>query len=93
MELTQTIQCTTRVSATLEEGAEQATAKVFASAEYAKGRSTTAEVGAHEVPPAMITELTRVLGAIRAHAEKTLGARIGTAIHKSAEVAAAHGEI
>jgi hypothetical protein len=92
MELKQTIQCTTRVSASLEEGAG-ATAKVFASAEYAKGRTTTVEVSNDELPPSLRSKLSAVLEEIRAFAEKPLGDRIGRAIHTSAAVAAAHREI
>jgi hypothetical protein len=92
MELKQTIVCTTRVCASLEEGAG-ASVKVFGQAEYAKGRTTTAEVSQHEIPEALRAKLTGVLEEIRTHAEGALGQRIGRAIHKSAEVAAAHAEI
>jgi len=90
MELTQTITCITRVSASLEEDGRLAI-KVFAQADYAKGRSTTAEVA--DIPGPLREAAQKALQAILDEAAPRLGPRIGHAIHKSAEVAAAHGEI
>ena len=100
MELKQTIQCTTRVCASLEENGS-VSIKVFGSAPYAPGGddapgpTTTAEVGAADIPEALRATLASALAAVLAdeQVQQVLGNRIGQAIHKSAEVAAAHGEI
>ena len=94
MELTTTVSCRCRVSAGLDE-AGQLTAKVFADAEYAPGRRTTAEIAQAEIAPSLVTNLHAALKAILEAVSKSplLGRRIQAAIHKSAEVAAAHGEI
>jgi hypothetical protein len=92
MELTTTIACRCRVSAGLEEDG-RLSVKVFGEAEYAEGRTTTAEVPGHEIADALKDKLAAVLGEILAAATPALGPRVAKAIHKSTEVAAAHGEI
>jgi hypothetical protein len=90
MQLTQKIDCVCRVTATYEEDGRLAI-KVFGQAEYAKGRTTTADVV--EIPESLQAKAKTVLEEILIAAAPVLGARLGKAVHKSAEVAGAHGEI
>lgn len=100
MELTQTIKCQTRVSASLDESGTLSI-KVFGTAEYAPGTketpgpTTTAEVFGNEIPEGVRDALRAAMQAALdgTEVQKLLGDRIGKAIHKSAEIAAAHGEI
>lgn len=92
MELTTTVKCDTRVSATLEEDG-RFSVNVFAAAEYAKGRTTTAQVAGHELDPEKVAAAAAALQALQEDAAAKLGPRLNRAIHKSAEVSAAHGEI
>ncbi len=105
MDLVQKITAKTRVSATLEEDGTLSL-KVFGQAEYAKGKTTTAEVGAEDLgfdkeqkefdpklQAKLLDDVKAALKAVLADAAPILGQRVGKAIHKSAEVAAAHGEI
>lgn len=92
MELTQKINCRTRVVATLQENGDLSV-KAFAEAEYAKGCTTTAEVSGGDISPAEQEAVTAALGQVLKSATGALGSRIGRSIHKSAEVAAALGEI
>lgn len=92
MELTTTIKATARVCATLEEDGTLSL-KVFGAADYAEGVSTTAEVSGSELPAETSDAVKAALSnALLAAAEK-LGPRIQRAVHTSATVAAAHGEI
>ena len=90
MELTQTVQCTCRVSATYEESGELSV-KVFAQAEYAKGRTTTIE--AKSVSDVLRKRLADVCQEILDQSSDGLGPLVAQAIHKSTEVAAARGEL
>jgi hypothetical protein len=90
MELTTTVDCRCRVSATLEETGELSL-KVFGQADYAKGRSTTAEV--IDIPPVLRENVKAALHEVLKAAEPALGPRIQRSIHISGTVAAAHGEI
>ena len=92
MKLTSVIECKTRVSAGLEEDGSLSL-KVFAETEYAKGRTTTAEVGVVDISAEMQDVVRAALQAAMDEAGNKLGQRISQAKHKSAEVAAAHGEI
>lgn len=92
MELKQTIECRVRVSAGLEEDGTL-TLKAFASSAYAPGATTTAVVEIDDLPLPVATTVKAALREALAAAQPLLGKRIGAAIHKSAEVAAAHGEI
>lgn len=92
MKLTTTIECTCRASAQIAED-NTLSLKVFAEAEYAPGRTTTADVQLSELPPAIVSAVQVALAAARDAAAALLGARIQQSVHKSAEVAAAHGEI
>jgi hypothetical protein len=90
MELTAKIAAHCRVVATLEESGEL-TVKAFAQAEYATGRTTTAEV--IEIPPALRAQVEAVLGLVLEAAMPALGERIQRAVHKSTEIAASMGEL
>lgn len=90
MELKNVIDCQCRVSATYEEDGTLRV-KVFASADYAKNRSATAEVA--DVPEDLQASLAAAMKAVLDAASPKLGQRVSAAMHKSAEVAAAHGEI
>lgn len=92
MELTTKVDCRVSVSATLRENGELSV-KVFGQAEYAKDRTATAEVSGADLPPAEVEAVKVALGAVLESASKKLGPRVARAIHKSVEVAAAHGEI
>jgi hypothetical protein len=90
MELTSTVHCTTRVLATLHEDGELAL-KVVGHAEYAPGRTTSAEVV--DLPAEISDPVKAALMAALEAGAVALGPRIARAIAKSAEVSAAHGEI
>lgn len=90
MELTSKIAAHCRVVASLEESGEL-TVKAFAQAEYARGRTTTADV--IEIPPAVRAHVEDALRAVLEAAMPALGVRIQRAVHKSTEIAAAMGEL
>lgn len=92
MKLTNVIECKTRVSAGLEEDGTLSL-KVFATTEYAKGRTTTAEVSVDDLSAETKEKVAEALTLALDEAAEKLGPRITQAKHKSAEVAAAHGEI
>lgn len=92
MDLTTTIDATTRVSAGYEEdGTLRVT--VFAQAAYAKGRTATAAVETHEIPDALRTRLAAVLAEIQQAVAPPLRTRLTRALVKSVEVAAQMGEL
>lgn len=92
MELVTKVEAATRVSASLtEDGA--LSLKVFASADYAKGRSATAELPVAALDPEKVAAVKAALQAVLEDAAPKLGAPLTRALVKSAEVSAAHGEI
>ena len=93
MDITSTISCQCRVVASLEAETHVVSVKVFAEAEYAPGRGTTAELGRDELPRDLVERVRAVLAEVQAYAEPKLGARIQHAIFKSAEVAILMGEL
>ena len=90
MKLVTTIECQPRAVASLEEDGTLAV-KVFASAEYAPGMTTTAEY--HDVSSEKKEALKAALQAVLDEASEKLGPKIAQAVYKSTEISAAHGEI
>lgn len=89
MKLTTTIECTTCVAARLADDGT-CDVKVFGHAEYARGRTTTAEIA---VPPEVAAKVAAALTDARAAVMAALGPAMQKAIAKSADVAAARGEL
>lgn len=92
MKLTTTIDVALRVSARLEDDGSSSVT-VFATAPYAKGRTTTITVTTDELPEQVVADLAEALRAAQEAAAPLLGTRIQRAVHKTTEVAAAHAEI
>jgi len=92
MELHATISCTVRGSAQITEQGDLSL-KVFAQAEYAPGRTTTAEVQMHELSAETQAAVQGALAAAVAEALELLGSRIQKAMHKSHDVSVALREI
>lgn len=92
MKIKNEIECRARVSATLDESGTL-TLNVFGQAEYAKDRTTTAQVGDADIPAKDRDAVAAALKAVLDGAAPKLGPRLARSISKSAEVAAAHGEI
>ena len=92
MELITKIDAVMRVSAGLEEDGTL-NLKVFAQADYAPGRSTTASIEAKEIPDALKAKVTQALLEVQQASVTTLGKRIQRALAKSYEVAAQMGEL
>jgi hypothetical protein len=92
MELITKINATTRVSAGLEEDGTLSL-KVFAQAEYAPGKTTTAEVPSSEIPDALKAKVAQALADVAEHAQPALGPRLQRAMVKSHEVSAQMGEL
>jgi coenzyme F420-reducing hydrogenase beta subunit len=92
MELRTTVSAKVRACATLEEDGT-VSVKAFASADYAPGCTTTVSVESQEIPEKVRQAVAAALLEVQNAAAVTLGVRIQRAIAKSAEVAAAHGEI
>lgn len=90
MKLTTVVEAKTRVCATLEEDGTFSL-KAFAEAEYAPGKTTTAEV--HITDPTQVDAVKAALHAALTGAAQILGGRLNKSIHTSAEVSARHGEI
>lgn len=89
MKLTTTLECGARVCATFADDG-QCTVKVFAQAEYAKGRTTTAEVPAS---PKASAAIALAMKAALEEVAPQLGPALQRAIAKSTEVAVQRGEL
>jgi hypothetical protein len=92
MQLTTTVDAQLRVSARLEDDGT-GTVKVFATAEYAPGMTTTAESSQEDIPEDVKESILAGLRAARDAAAERMGKKIQQAVHRSTEVAAAKMEI
>lgn len=92
MDITHTIDATCRLSLGYTEAGELSV-KVFGQADYAPGRSTTAEVSGSELSSAVRQQLEAAARAALDEASPKLGPRLMQAIVKSTEVAASMGEL
>lgn len=92
MEIKTTLTAACRVCATLEEDT-RLSVSVFGVAEYAPGRTTTAQLTTENIRTDLVERLRGVLVDIAAEHEHALGRKLQQAVYKSTEIAVQMGEL